>query len=55
MPTLARHHYVRLVSEEDIRKFAYQKWEEAGKPDGDGQQFWLEAESELTHGYPKTT
>jgi hypothetical protein len=35
-----RHHH--------IRNYAYQKWEEAGRPDGDGVEFWLAAEVELT-------
>jgi hypothetical protein len=34
--------------EEAIRLSAYQKWEAAGKPDGDGVNFWLEAEQELS-------
>ncbi len=38
------------LSQEDIRLHAYQKWEAAGKPDGDGFQFWLEAEQELRQG-----
>lgn len=38
-----------LVSTEDIRLCAYRKWESAGKPTGDGVQFWLEAEHELTN------
>lgn len=33
--------------DEEIRLRAYQKWEAAGKPTGDGIQFWLEAEQEL--------
>jgi Protein of unknown function (DUF2934) len=37
----------QLVSAEDIRLCAYRKWESAGKPTGDGIQFWLEAEREL--------
>jgi hypothetical protein len=37
----------KLVSDEDIRLCAYQKWEAAGKPAGDGVRFWLEAEQEL--------
>lgn len=37
----------RLVSVEDIRLCAYRRWENAGKPAGDGIQFWLEAEQEL--------
>jgi hypothetical protein len=35
------------VGEGEIRLRAYQKWEAAGKPDGDGTEFWLEAEREL--------
>jgi hypothetical protein len=42
-----KHHNVQLVSVEDIRLCAYRKWEIAGKPPGDGIQFWLEAEHEL--------
>jgi hypothetical protein len=36
----------RSVSEEKIRLQAYQNWEAAGKPPGNGVQFWLEAERE---------
>lgn len=36
------------VSEEAIRLCAYRKWEAAGKPGGDGVQFWLEAKQELS-------
>jgi hypothetical protein len=43
-------HNGKLVSEEDIRICAYQKWESAGKPTGDGSRFWLEAEQELVEG-----
>jgi hypothetical protein len=32
--------------EEKIRNLAYQKWEAAGCPVGDGLAFWLEAERE---------
>jgi hypothetical protein len=35
------------VSDEDIRLRAYEKWEAAGRPAGNGVQFWLEAEQEL--------
>ena len=35
---------------EHIRLSAYQKWEAAGKPTGDGIEFWLEAEQELAKG-----
>ena len=37
----------RPLSEEAIRLCAYQRWEAAGKPNGDGVHFWLEAEREL--------
>lgn len=30
-----------------IRELAYSKWEAAGFPEGDGFDFWLEAEREL--------
>lgn len=33
--------------EEQIRELAYQKWEEAGCPSGDGFDFWLVAEQEI--------
>jgi hypothetical protein len=36
--------------EEDIRVRAYLKWEAAGKPWGDGVDFWLAAEQELHQG-----
>lgn len=35
------------VHEPAIRELAYSKWEAAGRPTGDGAQFWLEAEREL--------
>ena len=43
-------HTAKLVSDEDIRLAAYQKWEAAGQPAGDGVQFWLQAEQELVQG-----
>lgn len=46
----AKNHNARSVSAEDIRLSAYRKWEIAGKPIGDGSQFWLEAERELVQG-----
>jgi hypothetical protein len=39
--------HAQLASTESIRLCAYRKWERAGKPSGDGIQFWLEAEQEL--------
>ena len=41
-------HYGTLLSDEDIRLRAYLDWEGAGRPAGDGVQFWLEAEQELS-------
>jgi hypothetical protein len=38
------------VPAEDIRLCAYRKWESAGKPTGDGIEFWLQAEQELVQG-----
>jgi len=43
-------HNGKLVSDEDLRLCAYQKWEAAGKPAGDGVEFWLAAEQELRKG-----
>jgi hypothetical protein len=43
-------HNAQSASAEAIRLCAYRKWESAGKPTGDGIQFWLEAEQELMNG-----
>jgi hypothetical protein len=40
----------QLASTETIRLCAYRIWERAGKPSGDGIEFWLEAEQELMKG-----
>lgn len=34
--------------EDEIRLGAYLKWEAAGRPSGDGTEFWLLAEKELS-------
>lgn len=39
------------VQEDAIRRLAYRKWEEAGRPATDGREFWLEAERELRHAF----
>jgi hypothetical protein len=44
-PTVAGR--VREVNEQAIRELAYSRWEAAGRPEGDGVRFWLEAEQEL--------
>ena len=36
-----------LISDSDVRRRAYEKWERAGRPPGDGVDFWLEAKREL--------
>lgn len=37
-------------NEATTREAAYYKWKKAGEPDGDGVQFWLEAEREQNQG-----
>ena len=32
---------------ENVHELAYLKWEAAGCPPGDGQEFWLQAEAEI--------
>jgi Protein of unknown function (DUF2934) len=36
-----------LTDREKIREPAYQLWEQAGKPDGQEERFWREAERQL--------
>lgn len=38
----------RAMCENQLRELAYLKWEQAGRPSGDGVQFWLQAEAELS-------
>ena len=35
-------------SEDEIRSRAYSRWEEAGRPEGREEQFWAEAEREMS-------
>lgn len=37
----------KIVTEQDIQVRAYYLWEAAGRPQGGGQEFWLQAEREL--------
>ena len=47
-PPVPQRQLVDASSHEDeIRPLAYRKWEEAGRPAGDGVQFWLAAEKEI--------
>jgi len=32
---------------QEVRDLAYKMWEDAGRPEGDGSNFWTEAEKEL--------
>ena len=41
-------HQGQKVCEDEVRELAYKLWEAAGSPEGDGVQYWLEAETELT-------
>ena len=34
-------------SENEIRELAYRLWEESGRPEGDGTEFWLRAEAQM--------
>lgn len=43
-----RRQHGGVTLEEATRLRAYQLWERAGHPPGDGVPFWLEAEAELT-------
>ncbi len=38
---------LREQDRQAIEKLAYEKWEAAGRPEGDGVNFWLEAEKEF--------
>jgi DUF2934 family protein len=40
--------FERVPTEDEVRVLAYRKWLTAGMPSGDGVNFWLEAERELS-------
>jgi hypothetical protein len=42
--------YQITPTQQEIQVRAYQMWEAAGRPAGDGIKFWLEAERELKAG-----
>jgi hypothetical protein len=46
-PSPERSAESRRASDDEIRALAYQKWQEAGSPTGDGAEFWLAAEIEI--------
>ena len=33
---------------DEVRNLAYQLWEQAGRPEGQSDQFWMTAEQQLT-------
>ncbi len=35
--------------ENQIRRRAHELWEKAGRPDGEDERFWKEAEQEIDH------
>jgi len=48
-PAIPPHH-VPAANDEAIRHRAYLKWLDAGMPESDGVNFWLEAERDLQQG-----
>ncbi|HEY3969520.1 MAG TPA: DUF2934 domain-containing protein [Planctomycetaceae bacterium] len=48
-PAIPPHHGPAAI-EDTIRHRAYLKWVTRGMPEGDGVDFWLEAEQELLLG-----
>ena len=46
-PDQSGAHMRSLPTPDETRQLAYAKWEAAGKPPGDGSEFWLQAEKEL--------
>ncbi len=36
--------------QQQVREYAYDLWEQAGRPEGDGSNFWVEAENQLFGG-----
>lgn len=39
---------IQAPTEEEIRCLAYLKWEAAGCPESNGDEFWIAAQKELT-------
>jgi hypothetical protein len=39
--------FAKPLCQDELRRCAYLKWEAAGRPPGDGIQFWLAAEAEM--------
>jgi hypothetical protein len=49
-PAAERRIETTKVADEDVRKLAYKKWQQAGCPVSNGVAFWLAAEGELRGG-----
>ena len=49
-PTAERRIETTTVTDEDVRKLAYKKWQQAGCPVSNGVEFWLAADGELRGG-----
>jgi Protein of unknown function (DUF2934) len=47
-PSAAAASEVPPATDDKIRERAYQLWEAAGRPEGDGVRFWIEAEREAS-------
>lgn len=43
----AENSEIPALDEQQVRELAYHLWEEAGRPEGDGVEFWLKAENAL--------
>jgi hypothetical protein len=41
-----------VYSEEQIRKYAHQLWEKAGRPEGKSDDFWHQAKGEMEADVP---
>jgi hypothetical protein len=52
-PSVERHLQKKFAKSDHTRiaERAYGKWLEAGRPQGDGREFWLAAELELTRAH----
>ena len=50
VPRLDCHGDDASPSYENVQKLAYEKWELAGKPTGEGSPYWFQAERELSNG-----
>jgi hypothetical protein len=44
---------IACETEQKIRELAYDKWEQAGKPDCNCERYWLEAEHEYLAEHPE--